>query len=975
MYVINRILIVTSLLLQVQFISYSQIVGLPNIKNYQQQDYAAGAQNWDVVQSTDGRMYFGNYLGLLQYDGVNWNLKLTLANKSTVWGLAIDDNDRIYLGGNQEIGYAIQNDKNQFKYVSLQNDLPKEKRLHTIIWDVIIDENRVIYQASESLIIYENSELKVIEAPKLITYCAKVDDKVIVVDRDMGFYYLEEDKLVSINTNITLNYYDVCFILPYNGSKYLIGTQRNGVYIFDGSELKPWNEVLNSQIFKKYVLSCATMILKDSYAVGTEENGFILLDKNGAILQHLTVSKGLENNSITSLVKDNSGNLWATLFSGISYIEYNSPFSFIGTECNLPKASSYTSILKENLFYVGTNQGLFAAKWPLVNNGYKPFDSFEKICGGHVWGLYELDKQLFMANHNGLYLVNERNIEKLDANNRGAWVVTPIPGKSGKYLLGTYEGLHLLEKKDNQWTLSNKLKGFNESIREMMFCNDYLWVVHGLQGVYQLKLNKDLTSLTIVNFFNDKNQLPSNFFNSVFNIDNEFYLGTQEGLYFLDKEESRFVKEKHFSKIVGDETLVRRFNKLCENKYFFVKNFDNKETMGVISSYPDKSFSVKSEVFNLLRGRLVPAFEHVNYINSKNIFITSKQGVILYNDDFEINSNTNFATNISEVICSKNDSILFGGRTFVDFNDKNEDNHSVLKYNLNAIRINYASAFYMKQKETYYQTWLQGYEDNWSTWSTNHSREFTNLREGVYTFNVRAKNVLGNISEVGTYTFEVLPPWFRSIPMLIFYTLIILSILTLFTTLLRKRLLAIHNKVEESKQEELETFKSNYKKKQIEIESQLIKIQNDKLKAEVEHKTNELKSSTMHLLQTTETLNEIKERVKTIIPYSNQDIKNKLNKLLNEIDEAKEKSDRWENFELLFEQLHDDFNKKLKEKYPNLTKRDIRLIAYLRMNLTTKEIAPLMGITIRAVDSIRYRIRKKLELKATQDLTNFIINI
>src|SRR5690606_15003026 len=83
----------------------------------------------------------------------------------------------------------------------------------------------------------------------------------------------------------------------------------------------------------------------------------------------------------------------------------------------------------------------------------------------------------------------------------------------------------------------------------------------------------------------------------------------------------------------------------------------------------------------------------------------------------------------------------------------------------------------------------------------------------------------------------------------------------------------------------------------------------------------------------------------------------------------------WQVFETNFNELHDDFFKRLVQRYPKLTSKDMKLCGYLKMNLTSKEIAPLMGITSRGVEIHRYRLRKKLELDKDQDLVKFLLVI
>jgi FixJ family two-component response regulator len=81
----------------------------------------------------------------------------------------------------------------------------------------------------------------------------------------------------------------------------------------------------------------------------------------------------------------------------------------------------------------------------------------------------------------------------------------------------------------------------------------------------------------------------------------------------------------------------------------------------------------------------------------------------------------------------------------------------------------------------------------------------------------------------------------------------------------------------------------------------------------------------------------------------------------------------WEAFEALYDQAHGDFFKRLKADFSGLTPSDLRLCAYLRMNLSSKEIAPLLNITVRGVEERRYRLRKRMNLGSDENLTERIM--
>ncbi|QEC73562.1 hypothetical protein FSB73_19730 [Arachidicoccus ginsenosidivorans] len=97
----------------------------------------------------------------------------------------------------------------------------------------------------------------------------------------------------------------------------------------------------------------------------------------------------------------------------------------------------------------------------------------------------------------------------------------------------------------------------------------------------------------------------------------------------------------------------------------------------------------------------------------------------------------------------------------------------------------------------------------------------------------------------------------------------------------------------------------------------------------------------------------------------------KISKVLEK--NAKDEENEWHLFDNGFNKVHEDFFDRLIKAYPELTAQDLRLAAYLRMNLTTKEIAPLLNISTRGVEIKRYRLRKKIHLDEHENLNDYMI--
>jgi DNA-binding CsgD family transcriptional regulator len=162
----------------------------------------------------------------------------------------------------------------------------------------------------------------------------------------------------------------------------------------------------------------------------------------------------------------------------------------------------------------------------------------------------------------------------------------------------------------------------------------------------------------------------------------------------------------------------------------------------------------------------------------------------------------------------------------------------------------------------------------------------------------------------------------------------------------------------------------------LEKEKEMIRLRNEKLRNDMKHKEKELASSTMHILHKNDFLIKIKDELQKARKTDGQEVLDKkINSVIRQIDRDIDNDAHWEIFEKHLEQVHEDFLNRLNAEHNELTAREMRLAAYLRMNMTSKEIASLMNITPRAVENNRYKLRKKLNLEQGDNLVDYIMKI
>jgi DNA-binding CsgD family transcriptional regulator len=218
---------------------------------------------------------------------------------------------------------------------------------------------------------------------------------------------------------------------------------------------------------------------------------------------------------------------------------------------------------------------------------------------------------------------------------------------------------------------------------------------------------------------------------------------------------------------------------------------------------------------------------------------------------------------------------------------------------------------------------------------------------------------------IASFSFEIKKPWyFGNLAIVIYIILFILFIFyvnKLYSDFYNDR----HQKIIAENNLLLEL-------KELENQKEIMKFRNEKLSQDVEKKNKELAVSTMNLLKKDELLKIIKEDLKNTSEDSSS---RRIKSVISSINKEVTNDNTWNVFKDAFDKADNDFIKNIKEKHPTLTPNDLRLCAYLRLNLSSKEIAPLLNISVRSIEIKRYRLRKKMDLPHEQSLVEYILSM
>jgi DNA-binding CsgD family transcriptional regulator len=937
-----------------------KVIGTPAVKNYDNPMVQAGTQTWMIDLSASGLAYFANNDGVLEFDGLKWRI-YPLPEKTVVRSVKATSDGRIYAGGYNEFGFFKADPHGQLQFHPLHHLLPDKYEDFDEVWRIFEMNGHIIFQTFTQIMIYRNETIKVIEAPEMFHFSFVVNDVFYVNDRMNGLFRLSDDELIPLSGTENLTGELIWTMLPKNNDL-LIATAEDGIFIYDGKGLTEWkNEA--AELLKQNQLFCGYAVDEDTYAFGTIQNGLIICSTEGVIYQHLNIEMGLQNNTVLSIKTDQHANLWLGLDNGIDYVEINSPLTYLSTYNNL--SSGYAAVIHEGMLYLGTNRGVFYHAWEELKQGSSE-QKFTLVPGtqGQVWSLEVIEGSLFCGHNSGIFLIEGTKSEML-SDIQGGWTFVQPRGQKDIVICGTYTFLVKLERVNGKWQQGVRIEGFKESSSYMVNDGEQsLWISHGYKGVFRPLFNETYDSVVKVDFYDSNHGFPSDKNIIVFEISGRPVFTTGQGIYRYDAQSDSFVPDALLS-----ARLTRTdMNILREDEKGNIWYFTDTE-LGVFRLKEDGNYNEVVIPFKELKQKFIKWFQFVYPYNDNNVLIGTQNGFAHYTSIYFKNYKQPFSAFIRNVqILSRIDSVIYRG------SPSDGQFSADIPYRFNHLQFEFAANDFENPDQLRFLTKLKGFDKDWVEWKNSTSRQFTNLRHGNYTFEVKAINVFGHESNPAEFTFHILPPWYLSMYAYFGYAVLFLLLIFMIAKYIRYRIERSKKAFEAEQQKHFEEREKQLQIESLLAEQEVSKLRNEKLQTEKIQKDKELANITMQIIQRSKSLSAIKRDLRKLVrEMGDHPAINQINMINKRINRSIDTDKQWEVFESHFENVHEEFLKRLKEKYPDLTPREMKLCAYLRLNISSKEIANLMNISTRGVEISRYRLRKKLNLEHDINLTEFIM--
>ncbi|KQC32972.1 hypothetical protein AAU57_06270 [Nonlabens sp. YIK11] len=906
---------------------------LPPVRNFSPATYGAENQNWKIAQSEDRNIFFANNQGLLEYNGEHWYLYPT-PNESIMRSVEWHE-DRVYTGSYMDFGYWERQNDGTLAYTSIVDSLNVPILEDEQFWDIISSESIVLIQSLGRIYAYnpENKTVQIVVEKQGLTKIFKVGNGIYFHVNGQGLYQIVSGEPQLIIKQDLIDGNVIGMRDSDRGIKLV--TAANSLYVFENDSL----ELISTNQFSRPVtVYSAVAIEGEGFALGTISNGLLVMDGTGVVDYQINQSNGLSNNTVLSVFVDVDDNLWAGLDNGIDYINLTSRFkTFIDREGKL--GTIYDAIYHKGHLYLGSNQGLYV----------RPPNqkTFEFIGGtkGQVWALKEIDGTLFCGHNLGTFIIDGKIATQI-AFEEGTWDVQPLEGTTDLILQGNYSGLFVLQRENNTWSLRNKLEGFDISSKDLVIDGQQIYVGHEYKGLYELDVSDDFRT---VGNYKLIDAVGTGINSDVIQLGGDVLYSTPRGIYVKTETSDSFKKNEVLSSFIESNGYTSgKMIKINEGSFWM---FSDQSLIQINKEPINDTFEAKNILIPHFKRSETKGYESLIQLPNQNYLIATSQGYLLW--DNRETEEVNGKIVIDRVRISNRN----GSNELLDLDQDNSMDHRT-----NVVEFFFHVTDYNVFDSVKYQYFLDGDSDSWSDVFEKGSILFENLNHGDYQLRIRSI-VNGSISEdEAVFAFTIEPPFYLSRTAIVIYVILSLGILFLVGRIFkwyynRKRNLDLEK---QRQQMELDLLKS---------QKDIADLKNQQLNSDIESRNRDLAIKTMAMIRKNETLNQLRGELDNLpTTQESKSLKKMLDKSLNS------KQD-WVAFEEAFNNADKDFFKKIKEKHPNLTSGDLRLCVYLRLNLSSKEIAPLLNISPRSVEIKRYRLRKKMGLSRDDSLTGYIVEI
>ena len=731
--------------------------GRPLLQVFKALDYRTGGRINAAAQDRNGMLYFASD-GLLQYDGSAWR-HCMIGNSFGVCGLAIDEQGRIWVGGAGEVGYCENDPSGQLHYVSLLSLLPKEQRDRLVIWGVEATPRGIVFSATNKIMRWDGTSFAIWPLPEARRAISqKIGNTVYTTHLTTGLWKLDGDEPKLIVPYDPASKCLSGYLKPLDDGSFLAATTR-GLARFDGSKLTPLPGNC-AQFIETNIQTCATAIDDETLAIGTYYGGIVIVDTQGNIVRVIDRTSGMPDQAVNGLFVDRERNLWITTESGLARMDSSGAVTLFDDVNHLAGKSIRAIAAQDGRLHVITGDGVFAltpradARSPAAF-GLLPQPDLKFS----LKALLPHSRGLLSAGFLGVRLLQpDGTLKEIYHNPLDVGNLLESLHYPGRIYFSDQTGIGWLVETDGQWRTYPRQAVFSEtaaSLAEDLLGN--LWVGTYSNGVLRITFNEDGSAPTIRRF-RPGPALPANSGQiTVCTFHHNVLLLTQAGILAHNPIDDIFHPVAALQGLKG----LALSNPDANGDVWLaaeapLPDGTTRPVVGALTLDDHRQLAWRRlSITGLDRAGTPAVLYFQEEAAGRPVLWIGGTDALLRVKLAELQDQPPLFNTLLRAVRAP----APGVEAALPISGAQPPR---LPYVRNRFEFEFAATTFRDPQYVRYQTQLAGFERDWTEPNAKNFREFTNLGEGAYTFEVRAADADGRWSKPAAFRFFILPPWYRT---------------------------------------------------------------------------------------------------------------------------------------------------------------------------------------------------------------------
>jgi signal transduction histidine kinase len=721
---------------------------VPLLYNYTAENAPSFSSVFALLQDRQGRMYVSGRNGLYRYDGTTWEPIPSVT--SHVRALAQADDGTIMVGTVADFGYLRPQPSGQMAFVSLANQLTDEEKVLPTIWEVHVMGPDIYFIHQRYIFLFRKAPNGTYRKVASIQSGPALDNTLSLVANNR-LYVTESNESSSLfnlslieGTQKTLLCSEasdqanhILGLVALNQQELLLFTKQKGTFSLHlGTKQLSKLTFPADSLLQGANVYCARELKNGHIAIGTMLNGLVVVDPMGNVLHHVNELDGLASNSINFIFEDQQGLLWLGLGDGLAKVALAFPLTNFN-QAHQVKSRTHSLLQATDGLYLGSDVGI----------SYLADQKFVRIRGteSQHWQLLPYGKGLLSAGGNlGVcYLEAGRLKQKITLANSVMQIAVSRRDSTLIYV-ATYGGVRVVSFRGQQFRDLGLIAATQVDCRSLYELPDgRLWVGTSNDGFFLVSFpegNQTPEQVAKAKVEHHTKGLREQKHNRVMALGGQPIFASLTGLYTFDEAAAAFAP---YQELPVDFSLPRYQHPIIqEDRQGQVWLLNG---LSIARKRPKGGYDIDSV-------SLLPLGKAANQLveNPDGSYWLTTQKAVFRLDQAASKPPVDFATLIAQVGLPGSDSLL----ALAD--------NPTLDYAHNSLLFRFAAPSLWQEKDNQYQYQLENYDPQWSAWTQLAQKEYTNLREGAYTFRVRSRNALGQLGQEASYTFSILAPWYRT---------------------------------------------------------------------------------------------------------------------------------------------------------------------------------------------------------------------